>query len=1011
MKFQFESHQSHQDAAVNAIVDVFDGQPIKDGRFTIVGQQLVWVNLLDIGISNKIDIDDEDILANVHRIQDRNGIARSKSLKDDIYTGINNFTIEMETGTGKTYAYTKTALELSQRYGFKKFIIVVPGVAIREWVYTSLKDTQNHFEQVYGRSFHYFIYDSSNPGDIKEFASSAITQIMIINIDAFRKSFTEDTTKANKANIIHRDDIEGFQGQRPIDILAQTNPIVIIDEPQSVDNTLKATDAIHSLNPSCILRYSATHHKKLNLVYRLWAFEAYQQKLVKHIEVLEPQSSTDSNKPYMKLVNVTSNGWFKADLELDIMDSKWKVSRKIIKVDGNRKKNIYDISGGREMYDGYIIQNIDCNPGQESITFYDSLHGSKLKLGETRWASNDNDMKRAQIRGTIMCHLDKEIYLLNKGIKVISLFFIDRVDKYRVYNDDGTTSLGEYGQMFEEEYNKIIKHPDYNHLFTNEIRKELLQVPVEKIHNGYFAMDKKAVSPFEEVKSWSNTDSESSTYNLIMKDKAKLLGFDTPLRFIFSHSALKEWRDNPNVFQVCTLVETVDTFSKRQKIWRGLRLPVNQQWERVRDEGLNILTVIANESYQLFADTLQKEIEKETGIKFGILEIHSFVWLVFHNPTTGENKELWYVWSEKIYNHLLNEKYIDNKWKVQDSLKEAINNNTLELPEEFKSICPLVINTIKLATNKLEISNKKTDPVQIKLRSKVLQLSQEFKALRDKIKYRTRYNITFIEKDLIDTCIQKILKMEAIPVGKIFLKVSKIGIEHKWVTASDPRILAVLESWWYRDQLPDIVRYLEEHTGLKRSSIVKILTESKRVTVDFIVNPQQFMEKVSEIINEAKIEIIMQDGGVTYIPLGETEIYSQEKFANQEIINAFTSNTVPVDNSLYTHILYDSDVEKRFAEQLNADTNQIKFFLKLPDWFKIDTPLGENYNPDRAILLEKNWTDKLYFVIETKSTDVERERRGNENYKIRCWEKHFEAIGTGVKYFDVDTYDKFLTKI
>ncbi len=999
ISYKFDDKQAHQLKAINAVVDVFVwNEWLNVGRFTVPGKQFMGAQLDTEWVSNKLALDTDDILTNVHTIQDKNWLARSKTLKDPDYE-VPNFTIEMETGTGKTYVYTRTALELHKKYGFKKFIIVVPSVAIREWVYESLKNTEEHFHQLYGTGFKFFKYNSDQLSDIKEYAESDIVQIMIMNIDAFRKVTIKEDSKWSVKKI-HSDDNEDFWWVKPIDVLRSTNPIVIIDEPQSVDNTEKAKESIQALNPMCILRYSATHKKKINLMYQLWPVEAYEQKLVKHIQVLEVETEWDMNKPYMKLISVEKKDvvGFSAQVELDIQDKKWKIKRKVVKVNAGKKSNMFLISGERNMYQDYIISNIDCTEWSKSISFLD---WSKLREWEIRWATNDIDMKRAQIRGTIQTHLDRERDLLRRGIKVISLFFLDKVAKYRNYDAEGTPVPGEYATIFEEEYKKAIKLPKYQTLFETEERKQMLDVPVEKVHDGYFSIDGK--KKMKDSKEWWGNKDDYSTYERIVQNTKLLLSFDDPIRFIFSHSALREWWDNPNVFQICTLVDTVDPFTKRQKIWRGLRLPVNQRWERIRDKNVNVLTVVANESYEMFAKNLQSEYEKATGIKFWYLEVQMFSDVTYKNPQ-WKVEDMWYTQSERIFTHLVEKKYITPKWKANESLKEAILENTLELPEEFEH--PItkneILKKIHKRFKKVNISNKK-DAVPVKRLDEAYEMSEEFRLLWDKIKYKTRYNINFDIAELVKMCTYKIRNMPPVLVSKIFLKLSKLWIEKKWISVSDPIFLDSLESEWYRTQLPDIIRYLEDQTNLKRSTIARILVDSWRLKTDFIGNPQKFMEQVAQIIHEEKQKLIV--AWVTYEQIDD--VYDQNIFEKE--MKWYENNTVEVERSLYSHVIFDSEVEEKFAHALSRNEELVKFFIKLPPKFLIDTPLG-GYNPDRAVLMEKDWVEKLYFVVETKSTEIEAERRWNENSKITCGKKHFWAISDGAEYKTATSFDGFVQK-
>lgn len=996
LKLKFDSNQDYQKKAIESIVNVFEWQTHKNSKFTVARTSRVMQLTNQHGIWNKLELDNEDLLENVKNVQDNNNIPRSKTIIDDNYK-IPNFTVEMETGTWKTYVYTRTVYELFKKYGFSKYIIVVPSVAIREWVHKSLEITSDHFSEIYDWvKCHYFKYDSSKPTQARDFAESDSIEVMIINIDAFRKWVEdEEKGKETKSNLIFRES-DKLQGNRPIDFITQTNPIVIIDEPQSVDNTEKSKNAIHALNPLFILRYSATHKDKYNLLYRLWPVEAYEEKLVKKIEVLPVVSEGDNNTPYLKLISVSDKNWYKAKIEINI-NKDWKVSRKEIQVDPNRRNNLFVLSWELDVYKDYIIVWIDCYKWNEWVEFES---GKYLRLWDVWWWVSDLEIKRAQIRWTIYSHLDKEMILLKQWIKVVSLFFLDKVDNYRIYNEDWTTTKGVYASIFEEEYNKIIKEPKYNNLFASEEFKELLGTNIDKVHDGYFAKDKKG--KIKDSSERGNADDEHA-YELIMKDKERLLSFETPLRFIFSHSALREGWDNPNVFQICTLVETADPFTKRQKIGRWLRLPVDQTWNRIQDEDINVLTIIANESYEDFAETLQKEMEDETGVKFGYIEPQIFSHILFTDKETWIQEPLWYQKSEAIYKHLHKEWYIKSNWKVETKLKEDLVDEKFELPKEYSEIQGAVITEIKQVIKKLPVFNRK-ERIDVKVNKQVL-LSPEFKDLWDKIKYKTFYKIDFDIDLFVDKCIIDVTKMEAIPLSKIIMQWVKLNVEKKWITTTDPYRTRRSELKGYKDNLPDLVRMIEENTGLKRNTIIKILIESKRLT-DFTNNPQKFIEKVISIINDNKRKEIID--WIKYEKVWEDYFYSMELFEERELLSNFVTNTVPVTKSVYTHAIHDSDIEKTFAEKLNGN-DDIKLFVKLPDWFKIDTPLG-NYNPDWAILYEKNWIEKLYFVIETKWSSKESQLRLSEHEKITCARRHFHCIWDDVRYDVISDFEEFERK-
>ena len=590
MKLKFKN-QDFQTEAVNSVAELFTGQEKSSTTFSIddnAGQIRLLQN--EFGFGNKLMIDDDTLISNMHNVQRRHKLPISRDFDSKQYS------IEMETGTGKTYVYTKTILELNKRYGFTKFIIVVPSIAIREGVFKSLQVTEEHFSNLYDSvPYRYFIYNSSKLSDVRAFATSNNIEIMIINIDAFKKA----------ENIINQEQ-DKLNGETAMRYIKDTNPIVIIDEPQSVDNTPKSKEAIQSLNPLCVLRYSATHREKINLLYRLTPVDAYQMGLVKQICVSSNSVANDFNKPYIYLKSVSNENGFSAKIEMDIEGKGGKEKGKVERTTKTVKAgdDLYILSGKRDLYQDYVIEGIDCTKGFECIEFSNS---ETVQLGKTIGGIDENIMKKAQIYRTIEAHLDKELRYYDKGIKVLSLFFIDEVKKYRTE----TGEKGIYAQMFEECYRELINKPKYADL------RDKFNPDVEKAHDGYFSQDKKGI--YKNTK--GDTLADDDTYNTIMKDKEYLLSFECPMRFIFSHSALKEGWDNPNVFQVCTLIDQKSTFTCRQKVGRGLRLCVNQDGERIEDRNINILHVMANESFSEFADKLQKEIEDETGMKFGMFEI------------------------------------------------------------------------------------------------------------------------------------------------------------------------------------------------------------------------------------------------------------------------------------------------------------------------------------------------------------------------------------------------------
>ena len=980
MKIQFENNLSYQNKAISSIVDIFEGQEITKSNFSVskVGSDMLGITENELGIGNRLELLDDEILANVQNIQLKNGLPQSKKLNSM------DFSVEMETGTGKTYVYLKTIFELNRKYGFTKFIIVVPSIAIKEGVKKTLDITTEHFKSIFDNvNYDHFVYDSSNLEQVRDFATSSDIRVMVINIDAFRKSFT-DPSKDTKANIIHRQN-DKLNGERPIDFIASTNPILIIDEPQSVDNTAKAKEAIEKLNPLCKLRYSATHLEKYNLMYKLDSIDAYEQKLVKQIEVANVKIDDTSNKAYIKLLSVKANPR-SAKIEIDITKN-GNTNRKTITIkDGS---DLYELSNGRDVYSGYTINDIYIEKGNEYIEF---SNGESIGIGEVVGDVDDDSIKQLQIRKTIEEHLDKELRLTSKGIKVLSLFFIDRVANYRSYDGEGNPQKGKYARWFEEAYKEISQKRKYKTLFEDVDTT----TNVEKIHDGYFAQDKKGHIKDSTGK---NKDDESA-FDKIMKNKEKLLSFSEPLRFIFSHSALKEGWDNPNVFQICTLNETNSVMKKRQEIGRGLRICVNQDGERVGGFYVNTLTIMANESYEEFAKSLQEEIEKEEGIRFGVIEEHFFANIPIQNDD-GKIKYFGAKNSEIIYEFLKAKNYIDKRGKIQDSLKLDIKNDKFEVPTEYKHIQADIASVIKKIAGNLNIKDA-NDKKLVTLNKEVL-LSDDFKELWDQVKYKTTYRVDFDIDSLVDKCAEKIAN--ELTIGKVkYLyskaknKITKVGVEVDLDSVKEQ--FSDVEIIDYK--LPDIITYLQNETNLTRKNIVDILIKSKKLE-SFKNNPQKFIDGAVKIIKKT-MSIFIVDG-IKYQKIGADSYFAQECFEEQELYGYLSKNMIEnrKNKSIYNYTVYDSEVEKGFARSFNENDN-VKLFTKLPSWFKINTPLG-GYNPDWAVLVEKDNEEKLYFVVESKGSLFTDDLRDTEEAKIKCATEHFKEISQETQFIQSNNFE------
>lgn len=989
MKLHFEPNLDYQLQAVEAVCDLFKGQELCRTEFTVTRdvadpQLRMAFAQNDLGVGNRLTLLDDELLKNLHDIQLRNGLPPSESITPD-------FTVEMETGTGKTYVYLRTAFELNKRFGFTKFVIVVPSVAIKEGANKTLEITRDHFEALYpaAKGFEFFQYDSAKLGQVRNFATSPNIQFMVITVHAINKFGDEGAAEEEESdeakrrqkskNVMYRSS-EKTGGEKPIDLIRATRPVVIVDEPQSVDGGIdgRGKKALDRMAPLCSLRYSATHVDKHNMVYRLDAVDAYERRLVKQIEVAAATVEDAYNRPYVRVLSVSNKkGLPVAKVEMDVQTRTGIKRQEMTVQDGDnleltanravyRDCRVGEIRAGK---DGFMELRV---PGGEHF----------LRVGEAYADTDAGAVQRQMIRRTIKEHLDKEKRLRPKGVKVLTLFFIDAVEKYRKYDADGNPVKGEYALMFEEEYRSFMRHPDYVTLF-----KEVdFSHPPEDVHNGYFSIDRKKVGS-KTVEFYKNTGGNTSadddTYSLIMREKEKLLLFSTPLKFIFSHSALREGWDNPNVFQICTLREIQTERERRQTIGRGLRLCVNQDGERQRGFEINTLTVVANESYQQFAENLQSEIETETGYRFGIVEKHHFAGIPVKDAD-GQQAPLGFDLSTALWDHLLAKDYINAKGKIQVSLKNALADGTLALPPDFEAQRDAVTHILRKLAGRLEIKN--ADERRPVLTRQAVLDSPEFKALWDRIKHQTTYRVQFDNAKLITDCIDSLQKAPGIAKThlqwrKADIAIGKAGVEATERSSSAP--IAIDEA---SVELPDILTELQDRTQLTRRTIKRILLDSRRLN-DFKRNPQQFIDTAAEAVNRCK-RLALVDG-IKYQRLGTECYYAQELFVQSEL-TGYMRNMMDSDKSVYEKVVYDSDTEKDFATELEKN-EAIKVYAKLPGWFKVPTPLG-SYNPDWAVLVQTEEGERLYFVVETKSGLFTDDLRDRESAKIECGKAHFKAL-------------------
>jgi type III restriction enzyme len=875
-----------------------------------------------------------------------------------------HFSVEMETGTGKTYVYLRTIFELSRCYGFQKFIIVVPSVAIREGVLKNIQLTADHFRSLYNNlPFEHFVYDATRVNRLRQFATGNMLQILIINIDAFRKNFS-GTEGEQRGNVIYKES-DILSGRQPIEFVQAARPIVVIDEPQSVDSTDKAQEAIKALNPLCTLRYSATHRNPYNLVYRLDPIRAFELKLVKQIVVASAEVADSANDAFVRVEQIDYRKGIKARLRIHVQTAEGPKEKAVT---GRQGADLFSLSNERACYrDGFEVAEISAEPGNEHLRF---SSGRVLRLGEEMGGLRE-DVWREQIRHTVKKHLDKELQVRGRGLKVLSLFFVDRVANYRDHSPDGQLVKGKFAVEFEAALAEIGQDGRYQVL-------DWLKKPFGRLHNGYFAQDKKGV--LKDTR--GDTQADDEVYNLIMRDKERLLALDEPLRFIFSHSALREGWDNPNVFQICTLNETRSAVKKRQEIGRGLRLPVDQTGVRVFDESVNKLYVMANESYEDFARALQTEYEEDCGVSFGKLPFTALVKLT--RIVDGSAQPIGREAAESICAALVEQKILDTEGRIQSAFNPKGKDFRLDLPIAHRDLTPAVVDLLAAYQIERHIRKDKDEGVS-RLRKEIV-LSPEFQALWARIKPKTTYRVEFETEDLVRRAVEAIRRMERIEPPRIRVAAGQVRVGKGGVTTSAMSVAEERVAYGTRG-LPDILAYLQNETELTRSTLVRILSESGRLK-DVFENPQRFLDQVAEILKHELHRLLVD--GIKYERLpgnGADAEWEMLLFKNEELVNYLTA--VQVEKSVYDYIVYDSEVEHQFARKLD-ERQDIRLFVKLPRWFEVDTPVGK-YNPDWAVV--KHDGQMLYLVRETKGTKDFLKLRTSEADKVRCGEKHFEALG------------------
>ncbi|SLE54733.1 type III restriction-modification system StyLTI enzyme res [Mycobacteroides abscessus subsp. bolletii] len=978
--FKFDASQPYQLDAIKSVVDLFDGQP-KDAEKleTMLRGQVAAVNetenaALDLDLSqevgavgNRLVLDRDTVLANLQRVQDKNGLEVASKLFDDSAL---DFDIEMETGTGKTYVYLRTIFELAAQYNFTKFVILVPSVAIREGVNTSIRLMRSHFENLYKKrniTFDSSVYSGKTAEEVQSFATSTNVQIMVMTIASLRGD--------KNTRIIHqtRDKLNGL---KPIDYLKATHPVVIMDEPQNMESLLSQS-AVSELDPVFTLRYSATHKKLRNVVYRLDPVDAHDLGLVKQIVVADVQQQGADATPYIKLVEVKNDkGWI-ARLELSSRKADGSLERRVVNVKQNQELSDPRLTNNAN-YDGWRVNEMSIEPAYVDLT----LHGY-LYQGESIGGSSGAIYKE-MIRETIKEHLRKETQLRAKGIKVLSLFFIDKVESFLGDGSNNLDANGQFVQWFDELFREErAKSPQW---------QELLPQDPAELRRGYFSVLKGKKGTADKFQDTSGTTkADDDAYELIMQQKERLLDENEPTRFVFSHSALREGWDNPNVFQICTLREMGAETERRQTLGRGLRLPVAKSaggYERVADRGIATLTVVANESYKQFADALQKEY-KDAGVEIGRVRKAEFSKIPLQNPDgslTDEN--LGYEGSVSIWEHLLTQKFIDKDGIVQPKFQPKTLDFSLNMPVDFIWAEPFVIELVGRA-NIGKYVKPKSKRHSRKL-NKELFANPEFEKFWETISRRTTYRVEVERDKIIEKSVRAI--KEAPDIDPLRIQVTRAGVKVLRGGAKGQELGSRQQELRGSYDLPDIIGELQEATSLTRKTIVDVLVGSGRLG-EFIANPNDFIAMAKRLMQTELAKLVVD--GVQYEKIAGSVYELRElRKDGEEEKERFLDQMYKLENadkSTFDYVVYDSDPERQFAELLDG-REDIKFFMKLPDRFKIDTPVGP-YNPDWAIVKHEDGEECVYMIRETKSTEDEIKRRPTENAKIKAAQQHFEAIG------------------
>ena len=1012
MKLKFKK-QAYQTRAVESVVDCFKGQPnisgigyridpgiIKEGEKIYRQEKLFELS----GFKNEdVALTEQQVLENIQAAQRMQNLPQSSSLIKTKVSSL-NLDVEMETGTGKTYCYIKTIFEMNKRFGWTKFIVVVPSIAIREGVYKSLEITADHFQETYAKKIKFFIYNSKQLHNLESFSSDAGINVMVINVQAFN-------ARGKDARRIY-EELDDFQSRRPIDVIKANRPIMILDEPQKMEGA-KTLDSLKEFNPLFILRYSATHKTQHNKVHRLDALDAYNQKLVKKIAVrgISVKGLSGTNA-YLYLESVEKSKQTPvARIEVEVKRNSG-IKREFRKL--KKGDNLYDISGELDQYkEGFVIADINANTDTVEFT-----NGHQLQAGEATGDVNESALRRIQIREAIKAHFEKEQIRYHQGIKVLTLFFIDEVAKYRVYSDAGEEG-GEYAKIFEEEYQDALNELKRDMFMHEDYKKYLDSIPVDQTHNGYFSIDKKNNRMIDPVTGKKSTETDDvDAYDLILKDKERLLSFDEPTRFIFSHSALREGWDNPNVFVICTLKHSDNTISRRQEVGRGLRIAVNQLGERQDNPATvhqtNVLTVVASESYKDFVTALQKDISESLSERPRVADVKYFTGKIMQTAegTVEVTKDM----AEGIEFYLIQNGYVDRKKNIAQKYHDALKNEELaELPEDlqpYKEQVFQLIDSVYSDAKLPEVENDrgaKTNPLNANFEKK------EFKELWNRINRKAAYSVHFDSSELVGKCIRTLdMELRVTPLKYMVQRGEQAdGISYEQMKSGDGFEVKETSTEYDAHSIHSAVKYdligkVADNVQLTRRTVTEILSGiQKAVFGQFRTNPENFISEATRLIHEQKATVIIEH--LSYDAI--SEMHDIDIFTDGQSKQDFSKAGEPLKRHIYDYVITDSKTERTFVKELDTST-EVVVYAKLPKGFFIPTPVG-NYNPDWAITFKEGTVKHVYFVAETKGSMSSMELREIEKTKIECARKFFDEINRrinpdNVKYDVVDSFGKLM---